>query len=395
MYTEDVEFDNGSGIVLGGALHHPLGRLRAVAVFAHCFTCTADSKAAVTVSQTLAQHGMAVLRFDFTGLGRSGGEFADSNFSSSVADVVAAASYLERRFGRFDLLIGHSLGGTAALQAATQRRVAAVVTIGAPARAEHVKHLLGDTPAAGDTVRVDLGGQPFTLKRQFFDDLAEQPAPAMLRRLRAALLVMHAPLDAIVEIGNASEIFASALHPKSFVTLDSADHLLTDAADAQYAADVIATWSSRYLPAAAPVATTGWVAATTGPSGFTTAITVDGHTLIGDEPLEQGGADLGPGPYDLLAAALASCTSMTLQLYARRKGLDLQTVTTHVRHDKIHAADCEDCETRDGKIDQLTLVIELVGTLDAAARTRLIEIADRCPVHRTLQGEIKISTRAR
>lgn len=396
MHTENVEFKNDTGIVLGGVLHHSLGAPRAIALFAHCFTCTAQSKAAVTVSQRLAQHGIAVLRFDFTGLGESGGEFADSTFSTSVADIIAAASYLDARFGRIDLAIGHSLGGTAVLAAATEhKRFAAVVTIGAPARAEHVKHLLGAAPEAGEAVRVNLGGRPFTIKRQFFDDLAEQPAPSLLRKLRAALLVMHAPLDDIVEIENASEIFLNAVHPKSFVTLDSANHLLTNNADAEYAADVIVAWSSRYLPAAEPASDTEWVTATTGTRGFTTAITAAGHALIGDEPAEGGGANLGPSPYDYLSAALASCTSMTLQMYARHKKLHLRTATTRVRHSRIHATDCDECETRDGRIDRFEREIELDGDLDAAARKRMREIADRCPVHKTLSAEIQILTRAR
>lgn len=395
MHTEKVEFKNDSGILLSGALHYPLGELRAVAVFAHCFTCTAASKAAVIVSRQLAHHGVAVLRFDFTGLGESDGEFADSNFSTSVADIIAAADFLERRFGRVDLCIGHSLGGTAALAAATQRkRFAAVVTIGAPARAEHVARLLGDAPEMG-AVRVNLGGRPFTIKRQFFDDLAAQPAAALLRKLRGALLVMHAPLDDVVEIDNASDIFLNALHPKSFVTLDSADHLLTRDQDARYVADVIVAWSSRYLPPAEPARDTGWVTATTGAEGFTTAITAAGHVLFGDEPAELGGAGLGPSPYDFLSTALAACTSMTLQMYARHKRLDLRAATTRVRHGKIHAADCEECETKEGRIDQLQREIELTGELDGATRNRLLEIADRCPVHKTLKGEIRIVTRAR
>jgi uncharacterized OsmC-like protein/alpha-beta hydrolase superfamily lysophospholipase len=396
MHTEQVEFKNDSGIVLRGVLHHALGAPRAIALFAHCFTCTAKSKAAVTVSRRLATHGITVLRFDFTGLGESSGEFADSNFSTSVADIVAAAAFMEGRFGRIDLALGHSLGGTAVLAAATEHaRFAAVVTIAAPARAEHVKRLLGEAPQGSESVPVNLGGRSFSIKRQFFDDLAEQPAPSFIRKLRAALLVMHAPLDDVVEIENASEIFLHAVHPKSFVTLDDANHLLTNDADAEYAADVIVAWSSRYLPAAARSADAEWVTATTGSEGFTTALEAAGHTLIGDEPTDVGGSDLGPSPYDYLGVALASCTSMTLQMYARHKKLDLRAATTRVRHRKIHAVDCAECETKDGRIDELEREIELDGDLDEATRRRMLEIADRCPVHKTLLAEIRIVTRTR
>ncbi len=401
MSVTSVEFPNDDGIVLRGRLHAAEGCSRGGIVFAHCFTCTASSKAATTISRHLAESGFDVLRFDFTGLGESEGDFADSNFSTGVEDILAAWKFLEGQGLSPELLIGHSFGGTAVLAAAEQLAACkAVATIAAPSNAEHVKHLFStkrEAIEATGSATVDIGGRPFHVKRQFLDDLAAQPARERLRRLRCALLVMHAPLDDVVEIENASEIFMHALHPKSFVTLDDADHLLTRSEDAEYAARVIAAWSSRYIPAPTSTVETapGWVSARTPQLGFATRLSVDGHELLADEPESAGGTDRGPSPYELLSAALASCTSMTLQIYARHKGIDLRAAVTHVRHSKIHAQDCEDCETREGRIDRFEREIELVGEFGDAQRARMLEIADRCPVHVTLSREIKITTRPR
>ena len=398
MHRQTFEFENAAGIRLRGILHHAVGDARALAVFAHCFTCTSRSKAAVTIARYLARLGIATLRFDFTGLGESEGEFAESNFTTSVADVVAAALSLEERLGMpVELLVGHSLGGTAALAAALELpRVRAVATLAAPANPEHVTGLIraATTATNDETLEVNIGGRPFTVGRQLFDDLAAQAMPERLGKLRAALLVMHAPLDAIVEIDNASDIFLNARHPKSFVTLDHADHLLTDPADAEYAARVIATWSSHYLSSPDSVepgeeAAEGVDAtATTRGGSFLTSLDVGGHALISDEPAEVGGENLGPAPTRLLSAALAACTSMTLQMYASRKRLRLERVATAVRHSKEAAGG--------GDAAQITVFersIELVGELTDDQRKRLIEIAERCPVHRTLSGEVRIDTR--
>ena len=401
MQTKRVTFQNRDGVELSGLIDRPDGPARAMALFAHCFTCTKNIKAATNISQALARNGIATMRFDFTGLGQSEGEFADTSFSSNVADIVDAAAFLAADYSSPALLVGHSLGGTAVLQAAAGIDSAvAVATIGSPSTPAHVRHLFADREAdieARGEAEVLLAGRPFTIRKSFLDDLERHPLAETVRGLRRALLIMHSPLDATVEIDNASELFVQALHPKSFITLDRADHLLSDARDSQYAGDVLASWAMRYLPAEAvddgetATGVEGLVTATTGARGYRTDITAQGHALLADEPASHGGTNTGPSPYGLLAAALASCTTMTLQMYARHKKLPLQEARVTVRHDKIHAEDCEHCETRSGKIDRFDRDIELVGDgLDDAVRQRMLEIADRCPVHRTLEGEVDI-----
>jgi putative redox protein len=401
MSRQRVEFPNAQGLRLSGILDHPDGPVRAWALFAHCFTCTKDSRAAAYISRSLAELGIGVLRFDFTGLGDSEGEFASSGLSVNIHDLVAAAQYLADNFAAPALLIGHSLGGAAVLSAAAEIvSSVAVVTIGAPARAAHVTRHFGrqvEEIRERGAAEVSIGGRPFQVSREFIEDLEQQPPPQHLKRLRRALLVMHSPIDAVVDIDNATEIFTQALHPKSFVSLDQADHLLTDRADAGWAGRVIAAWADRYLPSSASEAVApeheARVVATTAADGYRTPITAGRHHLLADEPSSVGGSDAGPSPYGLMSAALAACTSMTLQMYARRKGMALRTATVAVAHHKRHAADCEDCESRDGRIDQFDREIRLDGDLTEAERTRLMEIADRCPVHRTLHGEVRVRTR--
>jgi putative redox protein len=369
-----------------------------MALFAHCFTCGADVRAAVGIARALAAQGFAVMTFDFTGLGESEGDFADTNFSTNVADLLAAARHLAEVHRAPDLLVGHSLGGTAVLAAAADvASCRAVATIGAPAEAAHVAHLLADGREEIESrgqAKVDIGGRPFFIKRQFLDDIARQSIGERLRGLRRALLVMHSPRDRIVSIDNAARIFEQALHPKSFVSLDDADHLLSREADAAYAARVLAAWAGRFLDVGDELHEDG-VVARTRDEGFVTSLAAGRHEWLADEPRSVGGTDLGPTPYDLLGAALASCTSMTLQVYARRKGLALEEAIVSVTHDRIHVQDCGDCETKEGRVDRFVRTIELAGRLDDAARTRLLEIADRCPVHRTLTNEIRIESSLR
>jgi putative redox protein len=398
MAKQPIEFTNEDGLTLRGEIYWPPGRVRAFALFAHCFTCTRKSKAAVAIAVALNRAGFAVLIFDFTGLGGSEGEFAESNFTTSVGDLIAAARYLEEQHQAPAVLIGHSLGGTAVLAAAGRiRSCRAIATLGAPARAAHITHLFSDHVDEIEregVARVEFGERPFTVKRRFLDDVASQSVPENLRTLRCALMIMHAPLDTFVSIDNAAEIFAHAVHPKSFVSLDDADHLLTRHADADYAATVLAAWAERYVDAPdSGVDAAPGVVANTREGGFSTALVAGAHAWISDEPVSAGGADLGPTPYDMLTAALASCTSMTLQAYARRKQWTLTNVSVHVEHSRTHADDCADCETSNAMIDRFVRVIRLAGDLDSEKRARLLEIADRCPVHRTLTGEIRIETR--
>ena len=403
MQNEKVTFENHEGQALSGLLALPETPPKAYALFAHCFTCSKNLKAATNIARALADSGIAVLRFDFTGLGQSEGDFADTNFSSNVTDLLAAVRFLAENYAAPEILVGHSLGGTAVLQAAADVPSAvAVATIGSPSDPEHVRHLFaGAEEALRDEgiAEVNLGGRPFTMKRQFLDDLERHELPATIKSLRKALLIMHAPLDDIVEIDNASELFARALHPKSFISLDKADHLLTREEDSLYAGHVLAAWASRYLDSTRAAAQpdkldTGdyETAARTHAGGFRTEVIAGGHALVADEPASVGGTGEGPSPYDLLSAALAACTSMTLKMYASHKKLDLDSATVRVRHGKVHAKDCEDCESAEGRIDQFERELSLAGALTDEQRKRMLEIADRCPVHRTLHSEVKVRT---
>lgn len=392
--------------MLAAALDLPDGTPTTFALLAHCFTCGKDVLAAKRIAEGLTQRGIAVLRFDFTGIGASEGEFANSNFTSNIADLVQAADYLRKTHKAPGLLIGHSLGGAAILAAAGQIPEAkAVVTIAAPSDPSHVigmfKDHIGDIRAKGE-VEVSLAGRPFKIKREFLDDVAEQKLTDRIATLHKALLIFHSPTDDTVGIDNATQIFLTAKHPKSFVSLTGADHLLSKKQDALYVADVIAAWAVRYLDMApeAKAATTpgiadGVVVRETGASKFQQIISVGKHRLIADEPLEAGGDDTGPGPYDFLLAGLGACTSMTLRLYADRKSIPLERTTVTLKHSRIYAKDCETCETKEGMISRIDRVIEMDGKLDDEQRGKLLEIADKCPVHRTLTSEIDIVTTAK
>lgn len=399
--SEKFDFTGHDGATLSGRLELPAGEPRAAALFAHCFTCGKDVAAARRIARRLTNAGLAVLRFDFTGLGHSEGEFANTSFATNVADLVAAADALALRVAPPQLLIGHSLGGAAALAAAGEiEGVRAVATIGAPADTEHVLHHLG---ASLETIRAEgvgeamIGGRPIRIGRAFIEAAESTDLAARIAALRAAILVLHAPLDETVGIDNAGRIFSAAKHPKSFVTLDGADHLLTRPADADYAADVIASWAARYVDLAPEPSKSAPPEGVTRVSeasaeGFLQDIATGAHHLVADEPKSVGGTDLGPSPYQLLAAALGACTTMTLRMYANRKGLPLEQVSVEVRHDRIHAEDCADCEQMEGRIDVFERAIALQGPLDDPTRARLLAIADKCPVHRTLEAGAKVRT---
>ena len=405
MPTERFQFTGEGGHQLAAALDTPDGPVQAYALFAHCFTCGKDVLAAKRIATALAARGIAVLRFDFTGLGSSEGDFANATFSSNVADLVRAADHLRDTRGAPAILIGHSLGGAAILAAAGHIPEAqAVVTIAAPSDPAHVTRLFGDRIAdirAHGKVEVQLAGRPFHVKREFLDDIAEHGLLAQVAKLHKALLVMHAPTDDTVGIDNATRIFVAAKHTKSFVSLSGADHLLSNKRDGVYVADVIAAWAERYVePATAPPVTTAGAAPgvvvvrETRDGKFQQTVTSGRHRMLADEPVAAGGLDSGPGPYDLVLAGLGACTSMTMRMYADRKSLPLDRVTVTLKHSKIHAQDCAECETREGMLDQFDRTISIEGALDAEQRQRLMEIADKCPVHRTLKSEIRIVTKA-
>lgn len=402
MRTQKITFTGHSGDQLNARLDQPDGPIRAVALFAHCFTCSKDIPAARRIAGRLAAQGIAVLRFDFTGLGHSEGEFANTNFTSNVEDLLCAARYLAETVGAPQLLIGHSLGGAAVIKAAAQiDAVRAVVTIAAPSDPEHVSKNFSEQIEKirqNGEAEVQLAGRPFTIRRQFLEDITQARIGDALKHLNAALLILHSPVDAIVGIDNAGEIFKGAMHPKSFITLDDADHLISRQADADYAADVIGAWAVRYLamttekaPADAPEGVTRVSEASA--KGFRQDINVAGkHLLIADEPAKLGGSDLGPSPYQLVAAGLGACTSMTIRMVARRKDIPLDQVTTDVTHNKEHRTDCESCGESGAKLDVFHRRIGLTGDLSDAQREYLLEIADKCPVHRTLESDIVIET---
>ncbi|OJU23859.1 MAG: osmotically inducible protein C [Nitrobacter sp. 62-13] len=403
MPNERFQFLGSDGFKLAAALDLPDGEPVAYALFAHCFTCGKDVLAARRIAAGLTARGMAVLRFDFTGLGASEGEFANSTFSSNVADIVLAADHLRDTRKAPAILIGHSLGGAAILAAAARIPEAkAVATIAAPSDPAHVTHLFADRVAdirAQGTVEVSLAGRPFHIKREFLDDIAEHNLMGQVAELRKALLILHSPTDDTVGIDNATRIFVAAKHPKSFISLSGADHLLNRKSDADYVADVIAAWAQRYLETAPSNQTEDSdsrrvVVRETRRGKFQQTVTVGPHRLIADEPSTAGGDDTGPGPYDYLLAALGACTSMTLRLYADRKALPLDRVAVTLRHNRIHAEDCAECETKTGMVDQIEREIAMEGALDPEQRGRLMDIADKCPVHRTLTSEIRIVTRA-
>ncbi|TYB87962.1 bifunctional alpha/beta hydrolase/OsmC family protein [Oceaniovalibus sp. ACAM 378] len=401
MAMEKITFQGHDGQSLAARLDLPDGPHLGTALFAHCFTCSKDIPAARRIAGRLAAMGLAVLRFDFTGLGHSEGEFSNTDFTSNVADLTAAAGYLAARGMAPELLIGHSLGGAAVLKAAGEIDSArAVVTIGAPFDPSHVTHNFAgalDTIRTDGSAEVSLGGRPFRISREFVEDVEKANLAPAIHGLKRALLVMHAPRDEIVGIDSASQIFTAAQHPKSFVTLDNADHLITRAEDAEYAAEVIAAWSARYLslrqPAPPPGAPEGIVRVSEADAeGFLQDISSGpDHHILADEPLAYGGTNRGMSPYGLIAAGLGACTSMTIRMYARRKGWLLDHVRVDVSHNKVHA---QDADTRgEEKIDEFQREVHLAGDLDTEQLDRLMEIADRCPVHRTLERSARVVTR--
>ena len=401
MRSERFDFPNSKGEKLAAVLDLPLGKPTAFTLFAHCFTCGKDMLAAKRIAEQLTMHGIGVLRFDFTGLGGSEGEFANTHFSSNVDDLIAAADHLRRSYAAPTVLIGHSLGGTAILAAAHKIPEArGVVTIAAPYHPNHVTNLFKadiDKLRNQGEIEVSLAGRAFRIKREFLDDVAEKNLQDRIANLRKALLVFHSPTDDLVGIENASQIFTTAKHPKSFVSLAGADHLLSQRSDAVYVANVIAAWAERYLDqpetmTEAEVEAGLVLVRETHGGKFQQEILTGPHHLLADEPVKLGGLGSGPGPYDFLLAGLGACTSMTIRLYADFKKLPLESVSVRLSHGKVHVRDCESCDTKVSILDHIDRAITLEGPLDDEQRKRLMEIADKCPVHKTLQSKINIST---
>ena len=404
MPSEHLSISTGTGHRLEGALELPTGLVRGAAVFAHCFTCTKQSRAAISVSRALAARGIACLRFDFTGLGGSEGDFGRAGFATDIADLVAAVQAVRDRFESKILLIGHSLGGAAVLAAAAElgdEAVAAVATLGAPSDVPHVLHIIkGDHTAIERDGEgpVSIGGQSFSLSREFLQRTRDVNLIELVKSMRLPYLCLHSPTDAIVGIEHAGNLFEAAFHPKSFVSLAGADHLLTKRPDAEFAADMIGAWAARYLPMRDdwPMPEEG-VVIQTGHGKFGTEVHSVSHRFVADEPKGYGGDDTGPTPYDLLLAALGTCTAMTMKMYADRKKWPFVGTNIHVTHERNHAEDCGHAVSEEEGMQTQALhrSIEVLGDeLTAEQRSKIIEIADKCPVHRTLEGHLHIHTEA-
>ena len=405
MKSLKVTFPNRNGETLAANLELPEDEQPlAFAVFAHCFTCTRKNPAATHIARALSRRRIAVLRFDFTGLGESEGDFSATTFSHNVEDILAAGDFLAEKYQVPQILIGHSLGGAAVLQAAARMdSVAAVATIAAPCHPRHTLQLFDDVRPEiekNGQAKVKIDGRPFTIRKDFLDDLEAQDPREVIGKLKAALLIMHSPRDMVVGIDNAAEIYQAAKHPKNFISLDPADHLLSQKEDSRYAAEMIAAWAGRYLDTREegetfPEVIDNRVTVRTPGGGFKTDMFVNGHALVADEPESYGGTNRGPSPYDYLLAALGACTGMTIQMYAGRKKWPLKAAVVRLKHEKVHAEDCANCEDPKGRIDHFEREIEILGSLSQEQRQRLLEIAEKCPVHRTLMSDVTIDTKLR
>ena len=401
MSLQKVIFHNKSGQKLVGRIELPANQVpHNYVLFAHCFTCNKNLLAIKNISKSLTSNGFGVLRFDFTGLGESEGDFAETNFSGNVEDLIAAADYLHSSHKAPTLLIGHSLGGAAVLLAASEiTSVKAVATIGAPSNPVHVKHLLKSNIEEINLkgkAQVNIGGRDFTIKKQFLDDLENRTLPQTVKELRKPILILHSPQDQTVAIKNAEEIYIAAHHPKSFISLDGADHLLSDKKDSSYAGKVISGWAQRYLelPQDKKISSKHQVVASLDANeAFTTPMKVGNHYMLADEPEEFGGNDFGPSPYEFVSAGLSACTAMTIQMYVKRKAWDLQNVEVHTSYSKSHAEDCQDCESPGAMIDTFHRELKLTGNIDERQTQRILEIANKCPVHKTLYSETQVITK--
>lgn len=394
-----INFPNKNGQQLAARLELPSNQeAHNFAIFAHCFTCNKNLSAVRNIGRALNNKGIAVLRFDFTGLGESEGDFENTNFSSNIQDLIAAADYLTQHYKAPSILIGHSLGGAAVLFAGKQiESIKAVATIGAPSSPDHVQHLFkSDIEEIKKTgiAEILIGGRPFTVKKEFLDDIEAKSMEYTVKELRKPLLVIHSPQDNTVGIQNAKEIYHHAHHPKSFISIDGADHLLTSKKDSTYVGNVISGWVERYIdiPQKEQLKSSHQVAVSIGNEGFTSEIVAGKHLLIADEPESVGGKDFGPSPYEYVSSGLGACTAMTLRMYADRKKWDLQKVIVHVNHGKDYSSDAAEIESGQKKIDIFERQIEIYGDLTTEQKAKLLIIADKCPVHKTLSSTSEIKT---
>jgi len=402
MNSERIEFTNKLGYTLSARLERPIDmKAHTYAIFAHVFTGSKNLPATRCISRALTQDGIAVLRFDFTGLGDSEGDFADTNFTSNVEDLLAASEHLENNYKAPSIIIGHSLGGAASIFAASKLdSIKAVATIGTPSQPDHVSHLFEsslDEIESEGLAKVNIGGRAFTIKKQFLDDLKSKDMFDILNDMDKAILVLHSPQDNIVGIENAAEIYQNAKHPKSFVTLNGADHMLSRKEDAHYVGELVASWAKRYIsiPKKETLSTDKQVVARLGEVGYTTEIKAGQHSLIADEDEALGGDDFGPSPYEYLSAGLGACTAITIQMYARRKQWPLEEVKVHLSYGRDYHQDCEECEDESKKIEAFERHIELSGNLSQEQIDRIMIIADKCPVHKTLSKDVQIKTHLR
>lgn len=399
MKDKTIEFVNSKGIKLSGKLELPADRSpKSYAIFAHCFTCSKNLNAVKHISRALTTNGFGVLRFDFTGLGQSGGDFASTNFTTNIEDLEDVANYMSKELGAPELLVGHSLGGAAVIFASARiQSIKSVATIGAPSSPQHVQHLfktkIEEIKTNGISL-VDIGGRSFHISAQFIEDISSSNMTKVLKSMEKPLLIMHSPQDKVVGIKNATEIYSFANHPKSFISLYGADHLLSKKEDSIYAGKVVAEWASRYinLNKEKTLKTTDQVVVKIGSKGLTTDILAGEHNLTADEPENVGGDNFGPSPYDLLLSSLGACTAMTLRLYANQKKWNLEEVIIHLSHGKTYIKDCQNSDEKSAKVDRIEKRIVLIGNLDHSQKQRLLEIANKCPVHKSLNNEIIIDS---
>lgn len=408
MKIIDLKIVNKAGEKLAAHLVIPADeQINNIAIFAHCFTCSSSLFVVKNISNELIEKGISVLNFDFTGLGHSEGDFSETNFSNNISDLEDVNSFLTETYIAPTILIGHSLGGAAAIIAASQlENIKAVVSIAAPS---YVKHITRHFQNFDEIIKekghamLSIGGRPFTIRKQFIDDLEKHNLEEVVKGLRKPIMIMHSPQDNIVDIENAGRLYNNAFHPKSFISLDGADHLVRNKKDAAYIANVIASWVERYVPIAANGTNEAIMLKnvdgeqvlvyheTSVP--YTNHIYTKTQHILGDEPIDFGGNDLGLSPYELLIAAIGSCTTLTLKLYAKRKEWDLREVYVYLSYAKKHAEEIENREPEAmGKLDFIRKKLKLVGNLSEEQIIKLKEIASKCPVHKTVAGKVYFET---